>query len=72
MTGATSAPLKETVTYKNAPQRRYVSASRISKRLNKAKKVKTAEAKEFSNTEELIVVRKKYEDEIEIEEEQEE
>lgn len=57
-------PLKETVAYKALPQRRYLYASKISKRLKKQEKNKTAEAKEFSNTEELIVVRKKYEEEF--------
>jgi len=54
-------PLKESYVT-NTRQRRFVQTSRIQKQMKRQQKNKTAEAKEFSNTEELIITRRKYEE----------
>jgi len=41
-------------------QRKYVHTSKIKKQIKRQQKNKVAEAKEFSNTEELIITRTKY------------
>jgi hypothetical protein len=52
-------PLREAVVMPATSKRRYVHALRMKKQLQK-KSNKDVEAKEFSNTEELLVVKREY------------
>lgn len=60
-TATLDIPLREAFVHTGAPQRRYIHAPKMQKHLKRQKKIKVAEAKEFSNTDELIITRKKYE-----------
>ena len=55
--------LKESVIHQSAPRRRYVHAPSMKRMLKKQEKIRTAEAKEFSNTDELIIIKRNYQDE---------
>ncbi len=56
---AVEIPLKEAYAA-STRQRKFVQTSKIQKQIKRQQKNKVAEAKEFSNTEELIITRKKY------------
>lgn len=56
---AVEIPLKE-VYVAGTRQRKFVQTSKIQKQIKRQQKNKVAEAKEFSNTEELIITRKRY------------
>ena len=60
--------LKETAVVSRAQERRYVHAPRMKKQLKRQEKIRSAEAKEFSNTEELFISKRKYSEETEQEE----
>ena len=53
-------PLRELLVRTNNPQRRYVHAPRMKRKLGKEQKNKNEEVKEFSNTEELFINKIKY------------
>jgi len=58
-TATIDIPLREVYASGNQ-QRKYVHTSKIKKQIKRQQKNKVAEAKEFSNTEELIITRTKY------------
>ena len=54
--------MKEVAPHAGAQHRRYIHAPKMRRQLKRQGKIKLAEAKEFSNTEELIISRRKYEE----------
>ena len=61
-TAAIDIPLKEMFVRTGTPQRRYIHAPKMKKQLKRQEKLNVVEAKEFSNTEELIITKRKYEE----------
>ena len=64
-TATIDIPLRDMGAYVGTRQRKYVHTSKIQRQIKRQKKNMVSEAKEFSNTEELIITRKKYEEENE-------
>lgn len=60
-TATIDIPLRDVYAYSSNQQRKYVHTSKIQKQIKRQQKNKVSEAKEFSNTEELIITRTKYE-----------
>ena len=64
-------PLKELAIGTNSANNRYVHAPKMKKTLKKQEKIKVAEAKEFSNTGELFIAKRKYQEDEELKKTQE-